>query len=191
MPKSFPSAMRVEHFSDMKCLVALLVISPVLLPIPAEASPSPDGFVSIISSLVTHSREMVSQWLNNLAIRADWKETPKAHFIFIDVPGLRKEELKIEVEENGILRVSGQRQIDRRKKKDVWHVMERGSKFSREFVLPSNADLDSVLATLEDGVLTVFLRKLSPDKTKGRKTVNINPTKAGGGDNQRYNLVEL
>ncbi|GLT32879.1 hypothetical protein SLA2020_075110 [Shorea laevis] len=77
--------------------------------------------------------------------RVDWKETPEGHVIMLDVPGLKKDELKIEVEENRVLR----------------------------FRLPDNVDLDSVKAKLEDGVLTLSLAKLSPDKIKGPKPVAI------------------
>ncbi|THU70837.1 hypothetical protein C4D60_Mb08t29190 [Musa balbisiana] len=47
-----------------------------------------------------------------------------------------------------------------------------------EFRLPDNADLDSVSAKLEDGVLTVALPKLAPEKISGPRVVSI----AGGDD---------
>ncbi|KAG8064666.1 hypothetical protein GUJ93_ZPchr0004g39794 [Zizania palustris] len=46
-------------------------------------------------------------------------------------------------------------------------------RFKRQLRLPDNADLDSIAASLEDGVLTVRFRKLVPDQIKGPHVVGI------------------
>ncbi|XP_042383834.1 16.9 kDa class I heat shock protein 2-like [Zingiber officinale] len=92
--------------------------------------------------------------------RIDWKETPEAHVLKADLPGVKKEEVKVEVEEGGILQISGERTKEREEKKDKWHRVERSSgKFLRRFRLPENAKVDQVKASMENGVLTVTIPK--------------------------------
>ncbi|CAK9146008.1 unnamed protein product [Ilex paraguariensis] len=115
--------------------------------------------------------------------RVDWKETPKAHEIMVDVPGLQKGELRIEVDQdNRVVQVAGDRKREEEKKTDRWHRVERSyGKFWREFRLPENVDLDSIKAKLENGVLTVSIAKKSPDRINGPKVVTIAVGEEGGG----------
>ena len=92
--------------------------------------------------------------------RIDWKETPEAHIFKADMPGLKKEEVKVEVEEGNILQISGERSKEHEEKNDKWHRIERSSgKFLRRFRLPENAKMDQVKAAMENGVLTVSVPK--------------------------------
>ncbi|XP_057789150.1 17.3 kDa class I heat shock protein-like [Salvia miltiorrhiza] len=92
--------------------------------------------------------------------RIDWKETPEAHLFKVDVPGLKKEEVKVEVEDGGILKISGERSKEQEEKNDKWHRVERSSgKFLRRFRLPENAKLEQVKAAMENGMLTVTVPK--------------------------------
>ncbi|KAL8051211.1 hypothetical protein ABFX02_06G131800 [Erythranthe guttata] len=92
--------------------------------------------------------------------RIDWKETPEGHLFKVDVPGLKKEEVKVEVEDGSILQISGERSKEQEEKNDKWHRVERSSgKFIRRFRLPENAKLEEVKAAMENGVLTVTVPK--------------------------------
>ncbi|KAG2673312.1 hypothetical protein I3760_13G084200 [Carya illinoinensis] len=97
--------------------------------------------------------------------RVDWKETPEAHVFKADLPGLKKEEVKVEVEDDRVLQISGERNVEKEDKNDTWHRVERSSgKFLRRFRLPENAKMDQIKAAMENGVLTVNVPKAEVKK---------------------------
>ncbi|TVU37390.1 hypothetical protein EJB05_10702, partial [Eragrostis curvula] len=99
------------------------------------------------------------------AARVDWKETPEAHVFKADLPGVKKEEVKVEVEDGGVLVISGQRSREKEDKGDRWHRVERSSgRFERRFRLPEDAKVEQVKAGLENGVLTVTVPKAEGKK---------------------------
>ncbi|XP_021277842.1 18.2 kDa class I heat shock protein-like [Herrania umbratica] len=97
--------------------------------------------------------------------RVDWKETPEAHVFKADLPGLKKEEVKVEIDDDRVLQISGERNVEKEDKNDTWHRVERSSgKFSRRFRLPENVKMDQVKASMENGVLTVTVPKVEAKK---------------------------
>ncbi|KAF8403009.1 hypothetical protein HHK36_011104 [Tetracentron sinense] len=97
--------------------------------------------------------------------RIDWKETPEAHVFKAELPGLKKEEVRVEVEEGRVLKISGERSKEEEEKNDKWHRIERSSgKFLRRFRLPENVKVDQVKASMENGLLTVTVPKEEVNK---------------------------
>lgn len=74
-----------------------------------------------------------------------------------ELPGLRREDIDVRIE-NNTLTLKGERRQEKEIKKDRYHRMERtyGS-FTRSFTLPSNIDTDKVRAEYKDGILTVTM----------------------------------
>ncbi|KAH9766768.1 18.1 kDa class I heat shock protein [Citrus sinensis] len=115
-----------------------------------------EGFSSSVANIPSSARE-TSAFANT---RIDWKETPEAHVFKADLPGLKKEEVKVEVEDGRVLQISGERSREQEEKNDKWHRVERSSgKFMRRFRLPENAKMDQIRASMENGVLTVTVPK--------------------------------
>ncbi|OIW14948.1 hypothetical protein TanjilG_30667 [Lupinus angustifolius] len=108
------------------------------------------------------------------ATPADVKEYPKSFVFVIDMPGLKSGDIKVQVEDENVLLISGERKREEEKEGGKYLRMERRvGKFMRKFVLPENANTDSVSAVCQDGVLTVTVEKLPPPEPKKPKTIEV------------------
>jgi HSP20 family protein len=108
-------------------------------------------------------------WLDTASpshIAMDVRETPEAFIIEADVPGMKKNEVEIEVLDN-MVTVRGSRSSDREEKKEDYHLTERhiGS-FSRSISIPGGFQGDKTMAKFENGVLTITLPKLEEKKAR-------------------------
>jgi HSP20 family protein len=101
---------------------------------------------------------------NPNAMRVDISEDDKNIYIEAELPGMKKEDVKVTIED-GVLMIRGERKQETEEKKKNYHRVERvyGS-FSRAFTLGENVDKDSIEAKYENGVLHLTLPKVEPVK---------------------------
>jgi HSP20 family protein len=86
-------------------------------------------------------------------------ETDASYEVTVDLPGLRPEDVKVEVRDGSLL-VSGERQEEKEEKGKTWHRVERRSgSFWRSIPFATAIDPDKVDAEFKDGVLRVRLPK--------------------------------
>ena len=89
----------------------------------------------------------------------DIEESAEAYVIRAELPGLSKEEVKVTVE-NGVLTLSGERDLERLVETKTFHRVERShGTFTRSFTLPDDVDSESVAANFKDGVLEIQIAK--------------------------------
>jgi len=87
-------------------------------------------------------------------------------FIKCDLPGIKKEDVKIQFT-NGKLSISGDRQVEKEKKDRNYHRIERVTgKFFRSFQLPDLIHADQITAEFENGQLTISIPKSEAVKPK-------------------------
>ncbi|MFC1536659.1 Hsp20/alpha crystallin family protein [Pseudomonadota bacterium] len=102
------------------------------------------------------------QWLPPVDVR----ETEDALLVEVELPGIDKKEVKLDVKD-GVLTISGERRYEKNIKEENVHRIERSyGSFSRSFSLPRNIDTEKIDANIKDGVLKVRLSKL--ETAKGR-----------------------
>ena len=84
----------------------------------------------------------------------------------LEVPGLKQEDLDIQVE-NNTLTVKGERKFEKEEKEENFHRIERryGS-FYRSFGLPNTVNAEAVKASYDAGVLRIELEKRAEAKPK-------------------------
>ncbi|PIN21157.1 hypothetical protein CDL12_06158 [Handroanthus impetiginosus] len=75
-----------------------------------------------------------------------WTQTPESHIYSADIPGVRKENIRVELEDSRylIIRTAADES-----------TMEPGRSFNRKFRLPGRVDVTGISAEYVDGVLTV------------------------------------
>lgn len=113
---------------------------------------------------------------------AEVKEYRNSYVLEIDVPGMKLEDIKVEVKDDeNVVVISGERKREEEDEEGVKYLrMEtRVGKFIRSFVLPHNANMSSVSASCRNGVLSVTVLKklLHPDHSK--KPVRTIPVRNG------------
>ncbi|KAK1358745.1 17.3 kDa class II heat shock protein-like [Heracleum sosnowskyi] len=102
---------------------------------------------------------------------ADMKEYPNSYVFVVDMPGLKSGDIKVQVDEDNVLMVCGERQRGVEKVGIKFVRMERNGKFMWKFVLCDNANLETIKAVCQDGVLTVTVEKLPPLEPKKPKII--------------------
>jgi HSP20 family protein len=96
----------------------------------------------------------------------DITEDDKEYLIKAELPEIKKEDVKLTVQDN-VLAISGERKYEKEEKDKKYHRVERAyGSFLRSFTLPEDADGSKVAAEYKDGILKVHLPKSEKAKPK-------------------------
>lgn len=99
---------------------------------------------------------------------ANISESDKEFLIKAELPEVKKEDVKITLEDN-VITISGERKQQKEQKdENEIRVESFYGTFARSFALPDNVDVDKVKAESKDGVLKVHIPKLDTPKQKSR-----------------------
>lgn len=102
------------------------------------------------------------------------REGEYAYHIEVDLPGIKKEDVDIKIEDNTLV-VSGERKVKNEIKEDEYYKIESTfGKFSRSFSIPEEVDFENIHAESKDGVLEIVLPKLEDAKVDKVKKIEIN-----------------
>lgn len=99
--------------------------------------------------------------------RVDIVDEDKQILVLAELPGVNKGDVKITVNEDKMLSISGTKnRADEMQGKTYVRSERSFSEFKRSFVLPDNADEEKISAKYENGLLTLAIPKVEPPQPK-------------------------
>ncbi|MBQ0095135.1 MAG: Hsp20/alpha crystallin family protein [Bacteroidetes bacterium] len=103
-------------------------------------------------------------------------ENEKNYELEFAVPGLKKEDLNLQIDQEGIMSVSMVKKEDKENKTGRNFIRREFSynQFSQSYILPDDAEREAVSAKVSDGILTISVPKLEPEQAKPAvRTIDI------------------
>jgi HSP20 family protein len=98
--------------------------------------------------------------------RVDIVEKEDSFLIYGEFPGMKKEDIKINVNEDKVLKISGNKNKTDEEGRSYLRTERMYGEFERRFVLSDDIDLDGISAKYENGVLELATKKKEPVKPK-------------------------
>ena len=106
-------------------------------------------------------------------LRTDINDTKDKYVIDMDIPGMEKENINVEVKNNTLL-VSGERNKENEEKNGNYYRQERSfGYFSQSLPLPEDADSSGIAVNYNHGVLKIEIPKLAKAEAQQQKPVKI------------------
>lgn len=103
---------------------------------------------------------------NSFSPRIDISEKNDKILVEAEIPGVKKEDLKITLQDN-ILTIKGEKKKEEEHKENNYYRCERSyGSFSRSFTLPVEVSTEKVDAKFNDGMLKIELKKVEPKKAQ-------------------------
>lgn len=96
----------------------------------------------------------------------DISEDSKAVYVYAELPGIDKNDIKVSVNEENILSIKGEKKLNRAENVTVHKNEIIKGKFERKFILPDNLNTEDISAKFENGLLELKINKIEPPKPK-------------------------
>ena len=102
------------------------------------------------------------------------KETSQQLELELAVPGMKRDEIVVKVE-NGMLNISAESKQEKEEKEENYTRKEFNyAAFNRSFSIPDSLDQDQISAKYEEGILQVIIAKKEENKQEAAKSISIN-----------------
>ncbi|KAI7860156.1 heat shock protein Hsp20 [Circinella umbellata] len=105
----------------------------------------------------------------NIAPAFDVTENDKAFNIHAELPGMKKEDINVDIDDNSLTFSGESKASNEYKNENVRYSERHYGHFSRTIPVPEHVDRDHIKATFKDGVLNLELPKTNKETSKAKK----------------------
>ncbi|MEM7548211.1 MAG: Hsp20/alpha crystallin family protein [Bacteroidota bacterium] len=124
---------------------------------PAIESFVPSSFRGLVDRFLDNSFE--GEFKSSFVPTVDIAETEKSFEIQLSLPGVKKEDVNIDVEDRKLI-ISGERKFEKKDESKNFRSIESSyGQFTRSFYVPENVNVDKITATYQDGILNIVIPK--------------------------------
>ena len=125
----------------------------------------PSNFSNLFDQFFNDSFDR-TRHIDRFVPRVDIAENDKSFEVQLAAPGMKKEDFKIELNENNLV-ITGERKFENEKnEKNFRRVETQYGAFSRSFRLPENVNVDKIKAAYKNGILNLEIPKVEKPETK-------------------------
>ena len=140
---------------------------------------SPDGFIKSvndeISSILNRNFDSLfpeyifTEDLDKLTIPVEIKEKDNEYQVKAELPGVKKEDLDIDIDKNHIIKKEKKEEDKEENTKSYRKSEFRYGEFSRSVYFPMDIDVEKTNAKLEHGILKITAPKMAAEKSQNKK----------------------
>ena len=140
---------------------------------------TPDGFIKTvndeISSILSRNFDSLfpeyvySDEISKMAIPVEIEEKDKEYLLKAEIPGIKKEDLDIDIDKNHIIINAKKEEETKEDTKSFIKSEFHYGEFSRSVYFPEDIDVEKTQAKLEHGILRITAPKVEAEKTNNKK----------------------
>ena len=132
---------------------------------------APSSFSQLVDRFFNESHSRSGGSAYAFAPRVDIIENEKSFGVYVEAPGVEKDDFKIELDKNKLV-ISGERKFLKEADEKYFRSIEsRYGTFKRSFVLPDHIDGDHIEAKYHNGILELVIPK--DEKKLAKTTIKV------------------
>jgi HSP20 family protein len=119
-----------------------------------------------MASIMSDLEKGINFEYGDIKPRVDIAEDNRSIFVYVELPGIQKEQVKISINEENMLTIKGIKNNVHTENQTIHRNERQYGEFERSFILPDNLKTENISAKFENGLLEISIEKQDPPKPK-------------------------